>query len=442
MEAYPLALAEHTMSEFHYTHSNLHCEAVPLARIARAVGTPVYVYSYTAIRERYLALDQALGGEPHLICYAMKACSNQAILRILIREGAGMDIVSGGELYRALAAGADPQKIIYAGVGKSEEEIEYALRSDVLMLNVESAQELAAIDAIAARLGKRARVALRVNPDVDPVTHPYIATGLKQTKFGMEVAEARSLIHMLDRLGHVEIIGVHAHIGSQITQLGPFVEAAEKVAAFVRELQGQGVAVRYVNLGGGLGIPYQDERPPALAEWADALRQIVAPLRCTLIVEPGRALVGNAAALVTKVLYTKRNAAKRFVVVDAAMNDLIRPSLYGAYHAILPVEESRTQAEPVVVDVVGPVCESGDFLAKDRALPPVAPGDLLAVMSAGAYGFSMASNYNSRPLAAEVLVRGDEFFVIRERQTVEDLIRGERVPAFLDDGRRTTDDRQ
>lgn len=419
------------MDAYHYDQGQLYCEAAPLAYIAQAVGTPVYVYSYTAIREQFLQLARALSGSPHLICYAMKACSNQAILRILLHEGAGIDIVSGGELYRALAAGADPHQIIYAGVGKSDEEIAYALRSDVLMLNVESAQELAAIDAIASRLGTRARVALRVNPDVDPATHPYIATGLKQTKFGMEMAEAREWLRRLDRLGNVEIIGVHAHIGSQIAQLGPFVEAAHKIAAFVRELQAQGLNIRYVNLGGGLGIPYQDEQPPALAQWAEALRHIVAPLACTLIVEPGRALVGNAAALVTKVLYTKRNAARNFVIVDAAMNDLIRPSLYGAYHAILPVAEERRQAAPVVVDVVGPVCESGDFLAKDRALPPVVPGDLLAVMNAGAYGFSMASNYNSRPLAAEVLVRGDAFFIIRERQAVEDLIRDERVPAFL-----------
>jgi diaminopimelate decarboxylase len=422
------------MNTYHYTRTTLHCESVPLARIAREIGTPCYVYSFAAIRDQYRALDRALDSVPHLICYAMKACSNQAVLRILIREGAGMDIVTGGELYRALLAGTPPQKIIYAGVGKSAAEIEYALRSDVLMLNVESAQELAAIDAIAARLGKTARVALRVNPDVDPVTHPYIATGLKQTKFGMEVAEARALARAREQLAHVQIIGVHAHIGSQITQLGPFVESAQKVAAFVRELQEEGVGIRYINLGGGVGIPYHDEQPPALAAWAQALRQVVAPLGCTLIVEPGRALVGKAAVLLTKVLYIKQNTAKRFVVVDAAMNDLLRPSLYGAYHAILPVEEARTQEEAVVVDVVGPVCESGDFLAKDRALPPVQPGDLLAVMDAGAYGFAMASNYNSRPLAAEVLVRGDAYFVIRERQAVEELVQGERVPPFLTNG--------
>ncbi len=422
------------MSPFHYRQGSLHCEDVPLAWIAQEVGTPCYVYSYKAIRERYLRLERALDGVPHLICYAMKACSNQAILRTLIREGAGIEIVAGGELYRALAAGADPRKIVYAGVGKRADEIAYALRSDVLMLNVESAQEMAAIEAIAARLGKQAQVALRVNPDVDPATHPYIATGLRQAKFGMEINEAWQLVRGRQRLAHVAIVGVHAHLGSQITYPGPFVEMAQRVVAFARALRAEGLDIRYVNLGGGLGIAYHDERPPSLEEWAAALVEAVASLGCTLILEPGRALVGEAGALLTQVLYTRQNAARRFVVVDAGMNDLIRPSLYGAYHAIVPVEEARVQATPVRVDVVGPVCESSDFLAKERLLPPVQPGDLLAVMNAGAYGFSMASTYNSRPLAAEVLVHGDSYFVIRERQAVEDLIRGEHVPAFLDVG--------
>ncbi|MER3545046.1 MAG: diaminopimelate decarboxylase [Chloroflexota bacterium] len=406
------------MSSFHYRQGTLHCEDVPLAHIARAVGTPCYVYSYSAIRERYLRLDRALSGVPHLICYAMKACSNQAILRTLIREGAGLEIVAGGELYRALAAGADPRKIIYAGVGKRTDEIANALRSDVLLLNVESAQEMKAIEGIAAGLGKQAHVALRLNPDVDPATHPYIATGLRQAKFGMEVGEARRLVRGRQRLAHVEIVGVHVHIGSQITQLAPFIEATQRVVAFVRSLQAEGLTIRYVNLGGGLGIAYQDERPPSLEEWATALAEVAASLGRTLILEPGRALVGEAGALLTQVLYTKQNTARRFVVVDAAMNDLIRPSLYDAYHPILPLEKARGQATPVRVDVVGPVCESSDFLA---------------VMNAGAYGFSMASNYNSRPLAAEVLVRDNTYFLIRERQALEDLIRGEHVPTFLRD---------
>lgn len=422
------------MSLFHYRQGCLYCEGVPLARIAQEVGTPCYVYSYNAIRERYLRLAQALNGVPHLICYAMKACSNQAILRTLIREGAGIEIVAGGELYRALAAGADPRKIVYAGVGKRTDEIAYALRSGVLLLNVESAQELEAIEAIAAGLGKRAQVALRVNPDVDPATHPYIVTGLGQTKFGVEISQAWQMVRGRDLLAHVDIAGIHAHIGSQITQLGPFVDMAQKVAAFVRALQTEGLDIRYVNLGGGLGIAYQDEQLPSLEEWATALAEVAASLGCTLILEPGRALVGEAGALLTQVLYTKQNTARRFVIVDAAMNDLIRPSLYNAYHAILPVEQARGQAAPVTMDVVGPVCESSDFLAKERLLPPVQPRDLLAVMNAGAYGFSMASNYNSHPLAAEVLVRGDAYFVIRQRQALEDLIRGEQVPAFLNDG--------
>ncbi len=420
------------MHAFHYEQGTLCCEAVPLAVIAQAVGTPFYLYSYTAIRQQYLTLDQALQPIPHLICFAMKACSNQAILKVFIREGAGLDILTGGELYRALAAGADPHKLVYAGVGKSRAEITEALRSDVLLLNVESRQELEAIDAIAASLGKRARVALRVNPAVDPNTHPYIATGLKQSKFGIEIAQVRELAPMQANLPRIEIIGLHCHIGSQITQLSPLVEAAAKVAGLAQELQDAGLDIRYLDLGGGLGIPYQEEQLPALSDYAEAMRQVVAPLGYTLILEPGRALVGNAGALVTRVLYTKQNATRQFVVVDAAMNDLIRPSLYGSYHAILPVEEAQAGAEPMVVDVVGPVCESGDFLARDRPLPPAYPGDLLAVMSAGAYGFSMASNYNSRPLAPEVLVRGDEYFIIRERQTYADLIRGEKVPAFLE----------
>lgn len=419
------------MHAFHYEQGTLCCERVSLAVIAQVVGTPFYLYSYTAIRQQYLALEQALQPTPHLICFAMKACSNQAILKIFIREGAGLDILTGGELYRALAAGADPHRLVYAGVGKSNAEIAEALRSDVLLLNVESRQELEAIDAIAAGLGKKARVALRVNPDVDPNTHPYVATGLKQAKFGIEMVQARELARMRADLPHIEIIGLHCHIGSQITRLGPLVETATRVTGLAQELQAGGLDIRYLDLGGGLGIPYQEEQPPALPDYAEAMRQVVAPLGCTLILEPGRALVGNAGALVTRVLYTKQNAARQFVVVDAGMNDLIRPSLYGAYHAILPVEETRAGTGPVVVDVVGPVCESGDFLARDRALPPAHPGDLLAVMSAGAYGSSMASNYNSRPLIPEVLVRGDEYFVIRERQAYADLIRGEKVPAFL-----------
>jgi diaminopimelate decarboxylase len=419
------------MPEFYYQRGIFSCESVPLTTIAQEVGTPFYVYSFHAIRHQYLTLDKALSAVPHLICFAMKACSNQAILKIFLREGSGIDTVTGGELYRALAAGCDPQKIVFAGVGKSTEEIAYALQSNILMFNVESPQELSAIEAVAAQQSKKARVALRVNPDVDPKTHPYIATGLKQSKFGVNIAEAQELVRLGKSLAHIEIIGIHSHIGSQITALGPFVEAAEKVAQLVRELQSAGIGIRYINLGGGIGIAYNDEHPPALAEYAEAIRQVIAPLQCTLIVEPGRVLVGNGAVLVTRVLYTKKTPAKNFIVVDAAMNDLLRPSLYGAYHAILPVEEARNQAESLVVDVVGPICESGDFLAKDRTLPPVHPADLLAVLSAGAYGFCMASNYNSRPLVPEILVRGNEYCVIRERQTYADLIRGEKIPAFL-----------
>ncbi|RMF91915.1 MAG: diaminopimelate decarboxylase [Nitrospinota bacterium] len=422
------------MQPWQYREGMLCCEAVPLATIAQEVGTPCYVYSLTAMRDQYRLLENSLQDVPHLICFALKACANLAILKIFIREGSGVDIVSGGELYRALAAGADPQKIVYAGVGKSEEEIAYALKSNILMFNVESPQELSLINRVAATLGVQARVALRINPEVDPKTHPYIATGLKQSKFGISLAEARELVRVGRGLSHIELAGVHCHIGSQITKLAPFVEAADKVAQFVRELQQAGIGIRYVNLGGGVGIAYNEESPPTLSEYAEAIRPIVTPLGCTLIVELGRSLVGNGGALITRVLYTKKTPVKNFLVVDAGMNDLIRPSLYRAYHAILPVDEAHQKEEPVVVDVVGPVCETGDFLAQDRPLPLLEPGELLAVMSAGAYGFCMASNYNARPRPPEVLVQGDRYWVIRERETYADLVRGETIPPCLQGG--------
>jgi diaminopimelate decarboxylase len=418
------------MTAFAYQHDALYCEDVPIAAIARAVGTPCYVYSHRMLVEGYRALDRAFAGLPHLICYAMKANGNLAILRTFIDEGGGLDIVSGGELYRALRAGAEPRRIVFAGVGKSAEEIEAALRADILLFNVESAEELDAIHRVAARLGKRARIALRVNPDVDPQTHPYIATGLRQSKFGIPIQEALDLYQQTRTLRWLEPVGVHAHIGSQITQVAPFRESLAKLVPLVQELRHKGFDIRYLDIGGGLGIRYKDEGPPAPVEYAETLRPLLRELDCTVLMEPGRLLVGNAGILVTKVLYRKANQTKQFLVVDGAMNDLIRPSLYNAYHAIVPVARPADGQPEVALDVVGPICESGDFLAKDRPLPPCRPGELLAVMSAGAYGFAMASNYNARPRAAEVMVKGHQFAVIRARETFDDLIRGEIIPTW------------
>jgi diaminopimelate decarboxylase len=418
------------MTAFAYQGSEFCCEEVPLTKIARDVGTPCYIYSRRMLVEGYRALDQALAGQPHLICYAMKANANLAILRVFIDEGGGLDIVSGGELFRALRAGADARRIVFAGVGKSAEEIEAALRADILLFNVESPQELEAIDAAAAKLDTRARVALRVNPDVDPKTHPYISTGLRQSKFGIPIQAALGLYHSMRALPHIDPLGVHAHIGSQITQVAPFQESLAKLVPLVHALRQDGFDIQCLDVGGGIGIRYKDEGPPAPSEYANALRSLLGELACTVLMEPGRSLVGNAGSLITRVLYAKVNQDKRFLVVDGAMNDLIRPSLYNAYHAIVPVVQRANGHPEVTLDVVGPICESGDFLAKDRALPACQPGDLLAVLSAGAYGFAMASNYNARPRVPEVMVNGDRFAVVRARETYEDLIRGEIIPTW------------
>jgi diaminopimelate decarboxylase len=367
---------------------------------------------------------------PHIIAFAMKANSNLAILRLMAREGSGADIVSGGELYRALKAGVPPSKIVFAGVGKNREEIRYALKSGILMFNVESSDELRTIDDVAAEMRTKARVALRVNPDVDPKTHPYISTGMKKSKFGISADRALEEFKLASSLKHIDVAGVHKHIGSQLTEIAPFVDALKKILELVEQLKGQGINLRYINIGGGLGITYSDETPPEPKDLSAAISPLLRDLKGTLIMEPGRVIVGNAGALVTKVLYQKASDVKRFVIVDAAMNDLLRPSLYGAFHEIKPVRETPA-AKSVTVDIVGPVCESGDFLAKDRAMPEVKTGDLLAVMSAGAYGFVMASNYNSRPRVPEILVRGRDIHVIRERESLTDLVRGETIPAFL-----------
>jgi len=411
------------------------CEEVPLRRIAEEVGTPAYVYSHATLSHHYRVFDEAFSGIPHLVCYSMKANSNGSVVRTFTRLGGGVDIVSGGELARALAAGAPPSRIVYSGVGKQRWEIEEALDRGILMFNVESREELEAIAAAARRMGRKAPVAIRVNPDVDPRTHPYISTGLRKNKFGIRIEEAERDYEWARRNRHLEVVGVDCHIGSQLTDVAPFVAAAERVRRLVERLARRGIAVRYVDIGGGLGIRYAEEMPPHPERYARAVISVFEGLDVTLVLEPGRVLVGNAGVLLTRVLYRKAVPApegrgtKHFLVVDAAMNDLARPALYGSYHRIEPVR--RTAARPVRADVVGPICESGDFLARDRRLPLFRRGDLLAVMSAGAYGYAMASNYNSRPRPAEVMVNGDRFFVVRERETIRDLVRGERTAPFL-----------
>jgi diaminopimelate decarboxylase len=419
------------MHNFEYRQGELYCEQVPVSQIAKQVGTPCYVYSHATLIRHIRAYDNAFKNIPHLMAFAMKANSNLAILRLMAKEGIGVDIVSGGELFRALKAGVSPSKIVFAGVGKNAEEIRDALKAEILMFNIESSAEMHAINDVAASVGKIAPVALRINPDIDPKTHPYISTGLKKSKFGIAADRALEEFRLASTLRHIHVVGVHAHIGSQLTEVTPFVESLKKVLALVDSLKGQGTNIRYLNIGGGLGITYSDEKPPLPHELAEALSPLVKGLDLTLVMEPGRVIVGNAGILVTKALYEKIGESKRFVIVDAAMNDLIRPSLYSAYHDIRPVSEALLHRPKHQVDVVGPVCESGDFLAKDRSLPEVKPGDLLAVMSAGAYGFVMASNYNSRPRVPEVLVKDNEVHVVRARESYDDLVRGETIPAFL-----------
>lgn len=418
------------MHYFHYKDGDLYCEEAPIVTIADSVGTPFYLYSHKTLVRHFKAFDSAFEKVRHLVCYSVKANSNLALLRIFVKLGAGLDVVSGGELFRALKSGVDPKKVVFSGVGKTEEEIEYALNSGILMFNAESSQELARIDEIAGRLGTRAPVAIRVNPDIDPKTHPYIATGLRENKFGIDFNLSMKEYIFANGLPHIEIIGVDCHIGSQLIELQPFVEALRRVKELIHVLGQRGIGIQYLDLGGGLGITYKDEVPPHPTEYANAIVEEASDLDYTLIFEPGRVIVGNAGILVSRVLYTKETGEKNFVIIDAGMNDLIRPSLYGSFQGILPV--AKGEEEEIVADVVGPICESGDFIAKDRRMPKFKVGDLMAVMSAGAYGFSMSSNYNARPKVCEVLARGDRFHLIRERESYDDLIRGERIPDFLE----------
>jgi diaminopimelate decarboxylase len=418
------------LNDFIYKDGVLHCEELRVADIAEKVGTPFYLYSKNTLVRHFQAVDRAFSETPHLVCFSVKANSNVAILRLLAKEGAGADVVSAGELYRALKAGIEPGKIVFAGLGKTAAEIEYALRQGILMFNVESSQELMLINQIAQNLGMRAPIALRVNPDVDPKTHPYIATGLKQSKFGLPLKEAMAEYEVAQKLPGLNPVGVHQHIGSQILESGPFEASVQKVANLAKSLRLLGMDIRYINIGGGFGIQYTDENAPAPDQYATALAPLLADSGCSVVLEVGRMISGNAGILVTKVLYNKQGEEKKFVVVDAAMNDLIRPSLYQAVHQVSPVVQEDGAAE-VKVDVVGPICESGDFLAQDMDLPVVKPGDLLAVLTAGAYGFSMSSNYNSRPRVPEILVSGRKAYVIRYRETMEDLLRGEAIPQDL-----------
>lgn len=411
---------------FHYRGGKLFCEEVDLEEIAASVGTPCYVYSAQWIREAWRSYDDALGDLPHLVCYAVKANSSLAILAMLAREGSGFDIVSGGELFRVLRAGGDPGRIVFSGMGKTEAEIELALKAGIRNFNCESEGEPLMIDSIAGALGVTAQFSLRVNPDVDAATHPYISTGLRDHKFGIDNAAAAEVYRRTRSLRNVRASGVSCHIGSQILDYSPILEAAGKVLGLIETLQAEGFAIDHVDLGGGLGIAYQSgEEAPVIRDFITDLRGRIGRDHLTVMIEPGRSIVGPAGVLLTRVLYRKKSPAKEFIVVDAAMNDLIRPALYKAHHEIRPLR--HIDGETLIADVVGPVCETGDFLARDRQMADVQPNSWLAISSAGAYGFVQASNYNSRPRGAEVLVEGNRWRVIRTRETYEDLIKGESI---------------
>jgi diaminopimelate decarboxylase len=411
---------------FSYSANDLYCEQVPLADLAAQVGTPAYVYSSQILLENFRAYEEAFGDLPHTVCYAVKANSSLAVLALLAKAGAGFDIVSGGELYRVLQAGGDPSKVVFSGVGKTAAEVEYALASGIHSFNCESESELALIDSLAARRGVRAGFSLRVNPDVDASTHPYISTGLTEHKFGIPIADARDVYERARRFRSLTPNGVSCHIGSQILDPAPILEALDKVLALAAQLRSEGLPIGHLDLGGGLGIAYRKgDEPTPISAFIENLKQRLGTAGLAVMVEPGRSIAGPAGILLARVLYRKKNGAKEFIIVDAAMNDLIRPALYRAHHEIIPVR--RNSLPPVTADVVGPVCETGDFLARDRQMANVMPGDFVAVCSAGAYGFVQASNYNSRPRAPEVLVEGSNWRIIRCRETYQDLVRGETV---------------
>jgi len=412
------------MQPFQMKNGELHVENLPLSQIAAKFGTPTYVYSKEALTSAFRRFDAGFEGTDHLVCFAVKSNPSLAILNLFAKLGAGFDIVSGGELERVIAAGGDPSKVVFSGVGKTEAEMRRALELGIFCFNVESSSELERLNQVAGSLGKVAPISLRVNPNVDAKTHPYISTGLKNNKFGVAYEDALSLYQAAAKMPNIEIHGVDCHIGSQLTELSPFLDALDRVLALVDQLEAAGIPIHHIDAGGGIGICYVDETPPDFAEYAKAMRQKMAGRRVKLVFEPGRALVGNAGALLTKVEYLKHTESKNFAIVDAAMNDLMRPALYDAYHDIVAVKHSSAEAQ--VYEIVGPVCESGDFLGHDRKLA-LAQDDLLAVLSAGAYGMSMSSNYNTRPRATEVMVDGDKVYEIRKREKVADLFALERV---------------
>jgi diaminopimelate decarboxylase len=418
------------MHHFTYRDNELYCEDVPVRLIAESVGTPFYLYSHATLKRHFLAFDDAFEGMDRLVCYSAKANTNLAILKLFKNLGSGLDIVSGGELYRGLKAGFSPDRIVYSGVGKRVDEIDYALEAGILMFNVESLEELELINERAGLLKTKAPVAIRVNPDVDPKTHPYISTGLKKNKFGIDRKAAIEGYHAARQLKHIKIVGIDCHIGSQITDVNPFIEALQSVKDLIEEVEEMGSKIKYLDMGGGLGITYDNESPPHPKDYARAIAASIESVRLKLILEPGRVIVGNAGILVARVLSRKSGAAKEFVITDAGMNDLMRPTLYKAFHAIEPV--TRFEGPQITADVVGPICESGDFLALDRKVADVKRGDLLAVMSAGAYGFAMSSNYCSRVRAAEVMVKGDGFHIVKDRESYMDLVKGESIPPFLE----------
>ncbi len=418
------------MHHFNYKGGELYCENIPILEIAEKVGTPLYIYSYATLTRHFRTFDSAFEDIKHITCFSVKSNSNIAILRLFGLLGGGADIVSGGELYRSLKAKIDPKKIVYSGVGKTKAEMEYAIKSDILMFNVESHQELIELNSVAEKINRKVRISIRVNPDVDPKTHPYISTGMKENKFGIDINEAIDEYLFASNLKNIEIIGVSCHIGSQLLDIEPFKESINRLVLLLDKLKDAGIYIKYLDIGGGLGIRYNNESPPHPSEYANAIKDRIKHKNITLILEPGRVIVGNAGVLVTKVLYKKIQYGKTFFIVDAAMNDLMRPSLYGSYHEIWPIKKKNTE-EKVEADIVGPICESGDFFAKNRQIPLLSSGELVSIMSAGAYGFSMASNYNSRPRPCEILVKEKRFFVIRERETYEDLINKENIPNFL-----------
>lgn len=425
------------MHHFQYKSGLLHAEDVSLARIADEVGTPFYCYSTATLVRHYEVLSKAFKGQNALICFAVKANSNQAVLKTMARLGAGMDVVSEGELRRARAAGVPASKIIFAGVGKTRGEMAYALDEGILGFNVESEPELLALSEVATAIGRTASIAIRVNPDVDAKTHAKISTGKAENKFGVPYADARRLYAEAAKLPGIKISGIHMHIGSQITDLAPFRDAFRLMADLARDLKADGLALEHLDIGGGLGVPYRgaNDIPPTPDEYAAVVKETLGALGLKIVMEPGRMIVGNAGVLVTKVTYVKEGTDKTFTIVDGAMNDLIRPTLYEAYHDIWPVAEARSELAPIQQDIVGPVCETGDYLAEDRALPPFETGDLISVMTAGAYGAVMSSTYNSRLLIPEVLVDGDNYAVVRPRPTYEDLIASDHLPPWLSNDR-------